>query len=316
MYSYFKKIISLVIFIFGFITFSILKRNNKFIYQAYVNTYCLTSGLISEFVSKIISFNSKVFLNFKKPPTKVIDISMKLKKNGYIILDDKLKENRLNGLIGLTKKLKCSYSKFDENSSDVIFDEKIHNLPTYYYDSLDLIKSKEVTDVIKYLDDLKISHSYFETQPNLFSVNMWWSTVGEKSDSFSAQDFHFDLDSIKWLKYFIYLNDVNIDNGPHVYIEGTNKVFSKPYSLLKQGYKRISDSEINKLFDPKRINYITGEKGTIIIGDTSCFHKGLVPKKSNRLIFEVTFSNSFFTDNNKAKILDNLYKKNLQYENY
>ena len=56
-----------------------------------------------------------------------------------------------------------------------------------------------------------------------------------------AQLYHFDLDRPKWLKFFIYLNDVeNISHGPHLFIEKTHKLFSKPYKILIKRYQRIS----------------------------------------------------------------------------
>ena len=51
--------------------------------------------------------------------------------------------------------------------------------------------------------------------------------LSKKADSEAAQMFHFDLDRIKWLKFFIYLTDVKINSGPHVYVSGTHKPFSK-----------------------------------------------------------------------------------------
>ena len=296
--KFLKKIVSPIIFIFGYCYFLIFKKNYDFIHQAYVNTYCLTSGSISQILSFLISSSNKVKFKQKKnkPSQKIIDISNDIKKNGYSVLDIKINNELLSGLIDLTKKLECNYSKFDSNNPKIIFDKNLHKLPSYYYDPFEMIHQKEITDVIKFLRSLDIADIYFDSKSYLIGLNMWWSTIGEESDSFSAQDFHFDLDGIKWIKYFIYLNDVTLDNGPHVYVEGTHKPFSKPYSILKRGYERVKDEEIKNNFKESKIHKIIGEKGTIIIGDTSCFHKGMVPKKENRLIFEMTLSNSLFRD--------------------
>ena len=51
---------------------------------------------------------------------------------------------------------------------------------------------------------------------------MWWSSKSNFNDPKSAQEFHFDLDSIKWLKFFIYLTDVEANTGPHIYVKGTH----------------------------------------------------------------------------------------------
>ena len=299
---YFRKLFQLFlqpfIFIFGYVYFLVSKKNTHFAYRAYVATYCITSGFISELTSYLISIFNKIFLKNKKQNQnqELINISTELKTKGYLIFEKKIKENLLLGLINLTKKLKCNYSKYDKNSPKVIFDEKIHFDPTYYYDSSELLNQKAVQDVIKFLMNLNISDAYFNSKSYLFSVNMWWSTVNEKSDTHSAQEFHFDCDGIKWLKYFIYLTDVTLESGPHVYVEGSHKSFSKPYSLLKKGYARLKDDEIEDHFGKEKIHKIIGKKGTLVVGDTSCFHKGMVPKKNSRLIFEITLSNSLFRD--------------------
>ena len=291
----FKLFLQPFIFIFGYIYFLVIKKNTHFAFQAYVATYCMTSGFISQLLSYLISLKNKAFLK-KKINQELINISNELKTNGYSIFEKKIEEDLLLGLTNLTKRLKCNYSKYDKNSPKVIFDEKIHFDPSYYYDQSELLNQKEVQDIIKFLINLNISDAYFDSKSYLFAVNMWWSTVGEKSDTHSAQEFHFDCDSVKWLKYFIYLTDVTLESGPHVYVEGSHNSFSKPFSMLKKGYQRIKDEEIESHFGKEKIHKIIGNKGTLIVGDTSCFHKGMVPKKNSRLIFEITLSNSLFGD--------------------
>lgn len=303
-----KKIISPVIFLIGYLYFIFTKKVNERVYQAYVHSYCLTSGYISKFISFFIIFTNKVFLKKIKKPKVDKELIHQINNDGYIILKEKINNQLTDNLTQLTKKLKCNYSKFDKNSEKVIFNEKLHRQPSYYYDSIELIKQKEVIDVIRYIDSLNISENYFNSKSYLISVNMWWSTISQTVDSFSAQDFHFDLDSIRWIKYFIYLTDVGIYDGPHAYVKNTHKSFSKPYAILKRGYSRISDTEIKNHYSSKNIHNIEGKRGTLIIGDTSCFHKGLVPKKSNRLIFEATFANSLFTNNESSLEINKIYK--------
>jgi hypothetical protein len=296
LFKLFRIFLQPLIFIFGYIYFLILKKKSHFAYQAYVATYCITSGFVSQLLSYLISLINKSFLKNKKINSELTNISNELKIKGYSIFEKKIEEDLLMGLVNLTKKLKCNYSKYDINSPKVIFNEKIHFSPSYYYDQRELLNQKEVQDVIKFLMNLNISDTYFDSKSYLLAVNMWWSTVSEKTDTHSAQEFHFDCDSIKWLKYFIYLTDVTLESGPHVYVEGSHKSFSKPYSLLKKGYVRIKDDEIEDHYGKEKIHKIIGNKGTLVVGDTSCFHKGMVPKKNSRLIFEITLSNSHFAD--------------------
>ncbi len=304
-YLYVLKILSSpFIFFFGYIIFVFTKKTNNLVYQAYVKFYCFSSGLISEFITFLIKITNKKFL--KSIDMNLIDLKInnELKKNGYVVLKDLLEPNLVEELFKITKTLKCTNNQLDQNTPKIYFDEKTCTLPTYYYEQNELLKNQAVKSVINYFDNLKISDCYFASKPYLIAVNMWWSTVSDKPDSFAAQKYHFDIDSIKWLKFFVYLTDVGEDGGPHSYVEGTHKPFSKPFKILKRGYKRISDEEIKSYYSSEKIKKILGQKGTIIIGDTSCFHKGVFPQKKSRLIFEVSFANSFFGPLlvNKSKI--------------
>ena len=292
-----KILFSPFIFVLGFIYFLIFKKNYELIHQSYVKAYCFTSGGISWLCTILIVFIEN--LNFwKKNVTlgkKSMDVVEIIKRRGYVVLDEKLDESFVAALNYLTKKIKCkSNDEPGKASSSVIFNENLHTESTYRYDELELLEHKATKDVINFFLDLNIAKKYLGSKPHLIGVNMWWSTAQNIPNEFAAQNFHFDLDGIKWLKHFVYLSDVSDENGPHVYVEGTHKVFSKPYSLLKKEYTRITDIEINKYFPKDKIHEITGDKGTIIIGDTSCFHKGRHPTKGKRLIFEITLSNSTF----------------------
>ena len=142
---------------------------------------------------------------------------------------------------------------------------------------------------------------------------MWWTPVRNKTSlnteiaNRSAQFFHFDLDRIKWLKFFIYLTDTTLEDGPHEYIQGTNKVLGKNKNLLKKGYKRIDEKEIYSCYESSFIKKLLGKKGTIFVGDTSCFHRGFPPIKNDRLLLVLEYSNSLFGGNySKIKSNQNL----------
>ena len=52
------------------------------------------------------------------------------------------------------------------------------------------------------------------------------------------------------VKIFVYLSDVEINMTALLY-KRFHKLFSKPYSLMKKGYKRISDEELFNHIDKK-----------------------------------------------------------------
>jgi hypothetical protein len=127
---------------------------------------------------------------------------------------------------------------------------------------------------------------------------MWWSTAYQKEASEeAAQLFHFDLDRIKWLKVFFYINDVTPENGPHCYIEGSHKVNAKPVDILNRGYVRIPDADLAPHYKPEAFKTVCGEAGSMFIGDTKCWHKGTPLKKGHRLVLELEYASSLFGAN-------------------
>ena len=81
--------------------------------------------------------------------------------------------------------------------------------------------------IIKDILDSNILNSmlkdYFKTEYKLVGTNLWWTFPGNHTQldrKKHAHMFHRDIDDFKFLKLFIYINDVGIDNGPHVVVQG------------------------------------------------------------------------------------------------
>ena len=148
---------------------------------------------------------------------------------------------------------------------------------------------------------LAVSQSFLKSKPVLDLVSMWWSTaISKEASSEVAQLFHWDMERIKFLKFFFYLTDVDHDTGPHCFVKGSNNGF--PISVRRDG--RISDEEISKAYPSENIVEITGKKGTILAVDTSGFHKGKNLKHGDRLLLQFEFSNSLFGVNSEYFVVN------------
>ncbi len=89
---------------------------------------------------------------------------------------------------------------------------------------------------------------------------------------------------------FVYLTDVDTDNGPHCFVRGSHR--TKPGRLLSDGRK--SDEQILATYSPEDVVEITGGRGTIIAADTRGFHKGKDLVRGERLILQFEFATSMF----------------------
>jgi len=138
-------------------------------------------------------------------------------------------------------------------------------------------------------DPLKeIAVNYFNTNKNIFVHNEFVISTESKNihknelKKYSAQ-YHRDLVSKNFFKVFVYLNDVDNDNGPHYYLSRSHKRIIKNESL-----RYYSDDELENNPDLNR-KIITGKKGTLFCEDTFGFHKGGIINSNYRLMLILTY---------------------------
>ena len=126
------------------------------------------------------------------------------------------------------------------------------------------------------------------------------------------------MDRPKWIKVFIYLKDVDLDNGPHCFISKSHLDDGINYNIRKYGYSRIQDSLIQKYYSEEDIKYIVGKKGSLLFEDTRGLHKGLRVNKNSRLLLQFQYSSSLFGSkykkisfpNNQTDLIKKMKKQN------
>ena len=304
--NYLINCFNIFITLVGFLYFKITKNSN-FFYQSYIRSYCFTNSRIKNLLTSLCK--RKKLQDIKMPESIILGNTINYKKilfdietKGYHVFKTKISEEIVNEILNFSLSVNCDV--YDDNgkltkkkfrSGDEILSSK------YEIPMNKILENEYVRKIINDYGFLRIANLYFKTQPLLSDVSMWWSPVRnfetnehiEKKNR-SAQMFHFDLDRICWLKLFIYLTDTDEKSGPHEYVEKSHKVGSKPKYLLEKGYNRISENYIKEYYSASDIKKICGGKGTIFIGDTSCYHRGQPPKQNDRLMLVIEFSNSMF----------------------
>jgi hypothetical protein len=136
-----------------------------------------------------------------------------------------------------------------------------------------------------------IAQKYLGQPVIMDEVALWWTTTKRVEDAdLNAQLFHQDRDRLSFLKFFMYLTDVDTQTGPHVYVRGSHKKI--PWSLRADG--RINDSAVIAAGLGAEITELHGRAGTIMAVDTIGLHKGKTPETSDRLAVENEFSTSLF----------------------
>ena len=249
--------------------FNLIKLNGKEIIFKIAFIRFIYSFSSIRNLKKTIYENKKIISHFFKD--KDIDLFNDIKQvdeTGYsktFTIKDSLKEDLLKMVFNCKefdiKKLDLSSSEILKKNFETI-DQYIARLKkrniskiTGYLDLKpssvlkDFLTSEEILSFVKnYLNtnEISINASFFISNP---------IAISEKQKLSNAQYFHWDNDFKKFLKLYIYLTDVDHENGPHVYVEESHK-FKKFDHRLSRPY---SDNSIYSSYS--KIKEFTGKSG-------------------------------------------------------
>lgn len=205
-------------------------------------------------------------------------------KNGWNILPFKLGAEDIAEL----KKFAFSQKAYAKNLNEQINISET-NIPNdfgrYEWRIPDLLSLPVVQRLIKEGPYHKIAQAYIGSRPTMTSVCLWLDPIYHKK--YDAHVYHYDNDGPAFLKFFIYLTDVDIDSGAHMYIEGTQGP-DKPAHLSKS--KRYERSDLLDYYGAEKEIVFSAPAGTIIAEDTAGFHKGTTPTKSHRLLLQIQYA--------------------------
>jgi len=253
-------------------------------------------------------------LNKQFEINKLENIITSLKENDVYILEKMFSKEQCNKIITTlnnkiySNKVTKETKKINilENNNNIWWNEHINEI----YE-LDFIQ-EFITN--KYL--LHILQDYLGTEPIFFSSNFWASYPGKVENT---EKFHQDYDDTKFLKLFIYINDVTINNGPHSYIKKSLKNIVDSDILKNYKYRpsqRLDENIFIKHTKNDIIN-ITGNEGTLIIENTKGFHKGTNVKQGKRYILQLLFGTSamyYYQYQDYQKIFLNKNKSSILYK--
>ena len=159
----------------------------------------------------------------------------------------------------------------EHNEHFTVVDQALVNCPTVK----DFAFSDLVTD---------IASEYFNCLPALGTFNLRKSYVNT-ANPVKHQIFHSDPNSIKFIKFFFYLNDVDIDGGPFCIVKGS---LYRKFSGWLDKY-RWTEQEMKAIYGEDSIHYLTANVGDMIIANTTCFHRGVPPIKQDRIMLTLNY---------------------------
>lgn len=292
------RLIHYSIFWFGYQLFKITKKTLNYPYYSFRKLFVMTRGRINDQLTDRIGRKTGMY---SLPQTSGVlgaltesDIKAivdNIRRDGYYIFQPALDAQRIQKLVefaSVTEAQLMPAGKGGEKSA--IYDAKNPLSSKYNFSETTLMSNPTVLELATDMSLMAVAQAYLGAKPIQDLTAMWWSTAfSKKASDAAAQLYHFDMDRIKFLKFFFYLTDVTTDTGPHCYVRGSH--VAMPEALWKDG--RILDEEMHG-FQQEDFKEIVGKRGTIIAVDTRGLHKGKPLVTGDRLILQYEFTNSLF----------------------
>lgn len=140
---------------------------------------------------------------------------------------------------------------------------------------------------------LAIAAKFLGAKPICIGSELLWSfpapsTLKEQTNQ--AQVFHYDLDDYRSIKFFFYINAVDVSGGPHVCISGTHRHKTLLHQLLGQRCAAIPDQKLIAQYGTENVITFCGDAGFGFAEDPCCFHKASPPAENVRLLLQVQYS--------------------------
>jgi hypothetical protein len=291
----------------GFAVYLFTRRTPQWSYYGMVALFCMTQGRSNDLLSRLIGIVQRPYrlsratgvLGDMAEAKQRDPVVAQLQARGYYVFPTRLPDDLCRRLLEFGLSQPCKARRMDDGRQvqpgKAIFPRDAPQAVRYEFETQDLLDNPDVQALLADLSLVALAQGYLGARPAVDVLNMWWQTDFSKiPDSEAAQFFHFDMDRPKWLKFFIYLTNVESQNGPHSFVAGSHRTGAIPQRLLRKGYARLTDDEVAVEFDRTDIREFSAPRGTIIAEDTRGLHKGKHVQAGDRLVLQIQFSNSLF----------------------
>ena len=195
------------------------------------------------------------------------------------------------------------------NDLKIFYEETIYNSKSEEYlggfctRNENILKNKKINNTFKSW----LSHSLIQAvannylKTNNFKIDVF-QTLDNSETKHSAQKPHFDR--IPTLKFLLYLNDIDLENGPFYLSPGSHHWVREKFPIPRKNF----DSD--ELLDNSRnipdmildnLQYVSGKAGQLLIFHTDCVHHQGIVNSGETKIIRAHFRNPY-VNNNKEKI--------------
>ena len=231
--------------------------------------------------------------------------SQQLNNDGVCSLGSLISQRDIDKVLEITDTLKM-VNIYNNEELQFDKDQIPRNCNFGHFMHSDIVKIPEILKLMNSPEVIGPVTCYLGCLPTIVNIVLQWSFADRHLDDSESQNFHLDPGIGKVVKLFTYLTDVGETTGPTTFVSGSEKLNQKllliedhvkhyygdEYDCIKDLIHwggRKSDNEICEAYGVRTIQPITGESGHSFLGNTRCYHKGMIPKNKPRLALIVEY---------------------------
>jgi len=216
-----------------------------------------------------------------------INIAMELEEKGYAKIENFLDTSIIDSLYQRVEEILSDASHPANQSKISQHDARSNQLYIQVFQPF-----LNVPEILPFVFNdfiIDIAGAYLDCMPMLSTCNLRKSFVTNLPAG-GTQIYHSDPNSPRFLKFFVYLNDVDINGGPFCYVEGshTKKFEINGYNWNRQYNWELND--IHQLYGADKVKYLTAKKGDLLIADTNGWHRGTKPIDNERTMLTLDYA--------------------------
>lgn len=166
-----------------------------------------------------------------------------------------------------------------------------------YWPIDDVLTIPELKTLALHPDITRVAAIHLGAEPKIIDVSLWRSNVPDQDTAKfyapdGAQGWHRDVDDWRACKLFVYLTDVDHDTGPHMFVPGSHRpeyFEARGMAPDRYFYNGGREPGVAEIIDMMPRMEIVGPAGLMFVANTYAFHRGRVPTKGPRLLFQVCY---------------------------
>jgi hypothetical protein len=207
-----------------------------------------------------------------------------LTRDGYVFIEPLITPAQIDDVLDYLSKHTCTDPYRPQLGAFKAPDEVPPDTHVSHYDNEVIIAAPHLLAIANDPKVLAIVEAVLGAKPTIGALRLWWSTPTRSGEPEHAENFHRDVDDLRFLKLFVYLTDVDEDAGPHIFAAGSHN-----QDLLTE-IRRYTDDEVEAAVGSDKIKRLCGEAGTSFIENTYGLHRGLPPRARPRLVFQPLYT--------------------------